>query len=228
MQWNLLQTFFLIVSQVRLIQWVNVLKQVSLETLCHNSALTLTLTFPYCNVVPCTFFIKLCIVTIIPHFVSCFSDSDRFFKLRRSCYKHNWSMNSQFFWEPLRKDWLYVAVCCCFHPCSGWAVHLDCLSTVWHISGWLRRRVRQFLWGMFKVAFAVFVISSCSWIESSLHCAFLMTLIISIIVCHRRGYLRLKMLIVRNSEIHITLQCVRRVVSAFCTCFEVKSNSCKL
>jgi len=43
-----------------------------------------------------------------------------------------------------------------------------------------------------------------------------MILIISIIVCHKKGNLRLKMLlIVRNSEIHVTSQCIRRVESAF-------------
>jgi len=93
-------------------------------------------------------------------------------------------------------------------------------GTVWVLCGMFQvdtKFLTDFLWGMFEVAFDVFIIASCcSWILSSWHFVLLMTLIISIIVCHRKGNLRLKMLlIVRNSEIHITLRCSRRVVSAF-------------
>jgi hypothetical protein len=59
-------------------------------------------------------------------------------------------------------------------------------------------------------------------------CIFFMTLINSILVCHRKENLRLKVLIVSDSKIHVTLRCVRRVVSASCISFGVQISPCKI
>jgi len=159
-----------------------------------------------------------------------FSDSNRFFHTRRCCISTTGRWRASSFGNCYIKTDCYISVCCCFHHYSGWAVYWDCSSAVWHISSWHRRKVLDWffvrnVWS----SIAVFIIASCYWIESSWQFVLFMTLIISTIIGHRKGNLRLKMLlIVRNSAMHVTLQCIRRVESAFCTAFEVQSSPCKL